>query len=123
MIRRNNVTDCSKCRKLIHEREKTEFAKEMYRFFRDNIQMAECFTIAAVLWSMAKKGRSKKYIKETFDDLCMMFESDNLFGKEITTTQIMKNLEDEYGIDFHRVKVNVETEKQFMKEYKENEKG
>lgn len=72
------------------------------------------YAISAVLMTMIRRGRSKKYIQQMYDDMCFIFDTPSIMGKEVTTTTIMKMLQDEYGIDFDRVNVHLESEKEFV---------
>ena len=46
----------------------------------------------------------------------MMYETSELFGKPIMLTDIMKQLEADYDIDFKKIHVNFsETEKEYVK--------
>ena len=50
-----------------------------------------------------------------FDDMVAIFDTETFFGKQITLTEIMKDLENDYGIDFKRINVHLENEKEFIK--------
>jgi hypothetical protein len=50
-----------------------------------------------------------------FDEMVMIFDTETFFGKQITLTDIMKDLESDYGIDFKRINVHLESEKEFIK--------
>lgn len=113
MIRKNIVTDCTKCRKKIHEEEQELFLKESYKFYANSVDSAVCYVVSAVLWSMIIKGRTKKYINQLYDSMIMIFTQNKLLGKEVRLTDVMKKLEEEYDIDFDRIRITVETEKQF----------
>ena len=47
-------------------------------------------------------------------------ETSTLFGKPIQMTDLMKTLETEYEIDFHRINPHLESEKDFIKGVKKN---
>ena len=107
-------TDCYKCRKLVYKEAEQEYLKREYAFFNDSARLMAIYAICAVLVSMIRRGRSKKYITDLFKDMCAVFSMGDLFGKEISMTDIMKLLTKDYGIDWEKVTVNIESEKHFL---------
>lgn len=110
--------NCTDCRRRIHEEEKENFLKAEYSMMRDMGKSFAVYAISAVLMTMIRRGRSKKYIQQMYDDMVFIFDTPSIMGKEVTTTTVMKTLEDEYGIDWSRVKVHLESEKDFVRETK-----
>lgn len=106
--------NCTDCRRRIHEEEKENFLKAEYSMMQDMGKSFAVYAISAVLMTMIRRGRSKKYIQQMYDDMCFIFDTPNIMGKEVTTTTIMKMLQDEYDIDFDRVNVHLESEKEFV---------
>ena len=43
-----------------------------------------------------------------------MYQHPAVMGKQVTLTDLLKTLENDYGIDFAELSVNVETEKEFI---------
>ena len=62
-----------------------------------------------------RRGRTKQYIQQLYNDLVMIFDTPAVFGKDIKLTDVMKKLEKEYGIDWRRLNVHIETESQFLR--------
>ena len=113
---RGQARNCTECRKKIHAEEQERYLKKEYAGINDAIQTIACLTTASVLGVQVQRGRSKDYIQELFKDICMMYETSELFGKPITLTDIMKQLETDYDIDFKKIHVNFsETEKEYVK--------
>ena len=112
------LTNCDKCRKKIFKVYQQEFLKEQYAAF-ENVKdtIAEGCT-AVMLMAMIRKGRSKKYIQDLFNDIVMIYDSPGLFGKDIRSDEIIERLEQEYELDFSRIHIHIESESQFMKENK-----
>ena len=107
---------CSQCRKQIHKEEQENYLKEEYAGIKDAVRTIACLTTASVLGVQVQRGRTKLYIQELFKDICMMYETSQLFGKPIELTDIMKMLETEYGIDFKKIHVNFnESEQEYIK--------
>ena len=114
------VRSCEQCRKSIHEEEKTKFLKHEYAIFKDAAYTFACHATAAALMVQAQRGRSKEYIQKMFDDMCMVFDTSTLFGKPIVLNEVMADLTAEYGIDFKKIHVNLESESEFIKGVKKN---
>ena len=104
--------NCTQCRREMHE----EYLKHEYAGISDAIYTIACLATASVLSVQVQRGRSKKYIQELFDDIRMMYETGSVLGKPIVLTEVMKQLEADYDIDFKKIKVNfVESEREFIK--------
>lgn len=115
-----NVLNCNQCKNKIMKNAKEEFMKHEYSIFKDMAYTFAVYATTAVLAVQVKKGRSKKYIQELYNDMVALFDTPQMFGKVITLTDIMKRLEREYGIDFKRIKVHIESEQEFVKGVKIN---
>lgn len=112
--------NCTECRKRIHAEEQEAYLKMQYHGIKDAVDTIACLTTAAVLAVQVQRGRSKLYIQELFKDICMMYETPAVLGKPIELTAVMKQLEEEYSINFKRISVNfTETEKEYIKGCKE----
>ena len=75
---------------------------------------------AATLAVQVQRGRSRAYIQKLFQEICMMYETSEILGKPIVLTEVIKQLENDYEIDFSRINVNFnESEKEFIKNCKE----
>ena len=112
--------NCTQCRNKIHKEEQEKYLKKEYAGIKDAVETIACLTTASVLGVQVQRGRTKEYIQELFKDICMMYETSELFGKPIMLTDVMKLLETEYGIDFKKIHVNYnETEKEYIKGCKE----
>ncbi len=96
------------------EQAKYEFMKHVYAIFEDMANTFAVYATTAALLTQVKKGRSKKYIHEMYNDMVVIFNmpilSQQIFGKAITMKDIMERLEREYDIDFKRIHVHIESE-------------
>ena len=109
------AVSCNQCRKAIKKACELEYLKHVYNVYSDVAEgMAKC-TIAAVLMVQVRRGRSKKYIQELFNELVMIFDTPTLFGKEIRSDDMIENLSKEYDLDFDRVSVHKQNEKEFIR--------
>ena len=107
--------NCNSCRAKIRKECEEDFLKHEYSIYKDLAFTFCCFSTAAVLMAHAQKGRSKKYIQALFNHLCMIYDTPDVFGKEITLTDVVHRLEQEYEIDFHKIHLRIETEQQFVR--------
>lgn len=112
-------TNCSECRKRIYKEAETAYLKTQYQWFGDAAYSMAIFSTVACLAVMKRRSRSKDYIRKFYDEMCFMYDYPEFFGKRVTMTELMKNFEEEYGIDFSRIKLHLETEKEFLRSVKE----
>ena len=115
-------TDCAACRKRIYKEAETEFLKQEYKIFEDVAYSMAYFVLCGLFFDMVRKGRTKKYINQLYDDMCMIFSLPDIFGRKITMTDVMTRLEKEYGIDWSKLELRLETEKEFIYATKKGER-
>ncbi len=113
-IMRNKITDCITCRKAIYKEAEEAYLKHEYAFFRDLARSFAVFAVCGVLTAMVRRGRTPQYIRQLYDDMCLLFSTPEMFGKEITMTDIMETLEKDYGIDWDKLEVHIEDEKHWV---------
>lgn len=106
--------NCDKCRKRMLETAKEAYLKQQYDIYKDTVYSAVVFSTAALLGTLYRRGRSKKYIQQMFKDICFMYQFPKVAGKSLTLTNLIQTLEEECGINFDEIKVNIETEKEFI---------
>lgn len=109
------VRSCDTCRKQIHEEEKRAFLEKEYTVVKDMIYTCACFTTAAALVVQMQRGRTKEYIQKMFSDMCMIYDTSEVMGKPIILTDVIDRLEKDYDIDFSRIHVNLESQRDFVK--------
>lgn len=114
-------TDCVKCRERIRKEIEEQMLHDDYNNLSNAIDTAATWAVTGLLAVFVRRGESKEFIEKLYEDMCLLFSTDNLFGKEIRQEDIMKILTDEYGIDFDKLSVNLESEKHFITRYKHNE--
>ena len=115
---KSRVNDCRKCRQQIHEQETELFIQQQYKFLPEVGRNVAEFTTIVALSVMLRRGRSKQYIKKFFDDMVFMFDYPEFKGKRIRSSDLQKKFEDEYGIDFSRIKLHFEKYGEFKKAVK-----
>ena len=122
---KSKIKDCIACRKAIYKEAETAYLKEQYRYFSDSAYSMAVFAVCGVLTAMIRRGRTKQYIQQLYNDMCIVFSTPEMFGKQISMTDIMHTLEKEYGIDWKKLEVHIESEKHYLtgvrKEVKNNE--
>lgn len=108
------TTNCTKCRKRVFKEAEEAFLKQEYIIYKDMSYTFACLATASVLGVMMRRGRTKDYIQKLYKDICFMYQHPAVMGKQVTLTDLLKTLENDYGIDFAELSVNVETEKEFI---------
>ena len=106
--------NCVTCRNRIEKEIREEYLRQGYDFFTDSAYSIAYLITAAALSVFHRRGLSKAYIRSFYDELLWILKTPSVFGKEITMTDTMKMLTEEYGIDFNRVELNLESEKEFI---------
>lgn len=106
--------NCKQCREKIAEEIQTEYLKKGYKYFEDTSYSIAYLIIAAALSVHHRRGRSRTYIRAFYDEMLWILKTPEVFGQQITMTGAMKMLEDTYGIDFGKVELNLESEKEFI---------
>ena len=114
------VKNCNQCRKQILQQAREEYVKREYAIFADSAYTMAVYSTVAALSAMARRGRSKDYIRKLYEDMLAVFDTPELFGKEISLTDMKNSLEKDYGLDFTRINVHIEDEKEFIKGLKNN---
>lgn len=114
------AANCTQCRNRIHAEEREAFLKNQYAILKDAAFTFACYATTAALAVQVRRGRSKEYIQKMFEDMVAIFDTETFFGKQITLTDIMEDLTRDYGIDFNRINVHLESEKEFVKGVKKN---
>ena len=112
------IKNCAQCRKQIAEAAKDEYIKKEYAIFKDCAFTFAVYATVAALTVQVRRGRSKEYIQKMFDDMVCVYDTPEVFGKAIYLSDLKNTLEQEYGLDFHRINVRIEDEKSFTKSLK-----
>ena len=108
--------NCKQCREKIAKEAEEAYLKRQYAYLNDSAVSFAIFTTVAAIAVMHRRGRSKKYIQEFFNDLCFIYD------KRIDMISLMKQFEKDYDIDFSKIKVHLETEKDYIKSAKKEVK-
>ena len=112
-------TNCNVCRERIRKECEDSFLKRQYKIFSEMSDSFATFTTTVALMTMVRRGRSKEYIQKLYDEMCFIFDTPAVMGKEISMRECMELLQDEYGIDWNKIHVNIESEREFLKAVKE----
>lgn len=107
-------TNCNSCRERIRKECEDAFLKHEYSIFKDMSTSFAAYAITTVLMTMVKRGRTKEYIQKLYDDMIFVFDTPSVMGKEISMHDNMMMLQKEYGIDWGRINIQVESEKEFL---------
>lgn len=113
--------NCSACRKKIYKEAEAAYLKNEYAYFENAAYSMAMFSTIVALSVHHRRGRSKEYIKKFFDEMCFVFDFPELFGKRIDMLEAKAMLEKEYGIDFSKIVLHLETEKEFIHDLKKGD--
>lgn len=108
-------TDCTKCRVAIYKKAQADYLKEQYKWHADNADSFAAFTTVCAIAVMERRGRSPEYIKKFFEDLCFMYDYPEFNGKRVDMVTLMKQFEEEHGLDFNKIHLHLESEKEFIR--------
>lgn len=111
---KSRTTNCIECRKQVYKEAEAAYLKHEYAFFSDSARSFATFAVCGVLTAMIRRGRTPQYIRQLYDDMCLTFSASDMFGKQITMTDIMESLEKDYGIDWSKLEVHTETEQHWV---------
>ena len=70
--------------------------------------------VAAMLYAYHLQGFRKKRIKKMFENIISVLEMPPMLNGAVVGIDLMHFLEDRYGVDFDRVKLKAETEKEYL---------
>ena len=96
--------------------EETQYA--LFCLIADDIGRS---AVAACLYAMHRRGRTKAYIKQLYEDIKLVLEYPKGFGEELTDTFVKDVLKREYDIDLSEVTLKKETFRDFQRR-KSNDK-
>ena len=113
---KSRTTNCIECRKQVYKEAEAAYLKHEYAFFSDSARSFAVFAVCGVLTAMARRGRTPQYIRQLYDDMCLLFSTPDLFGRTISMTDIMKNLTETYGIDWDKLEVHTQTREAWIHE-------
>lgn len=106
--------NCATCRKKILAEARDEYLNYEYAVFRDSSRSFAVFAVCGVLSAMIRRGRTKQYIQRLYSDMCLLFSTPDFFGKKISMIDVMHTLEKEYGIDWSKLEVHIESQKEWI---------
>ena len=107
-------TNCNACRERIRQECEDAFLKREYKIFSEMSDSFATYAVTAILMTMVRRGRTKEYIQKLYDEMCFIFDTPAVMGKEVRMRDCMKLLHDDYGIDWDKIHVNMESEKEFI---------
>ena len=107
-------TDCTKCRVAIYKQAQTDYLKEQYKWHADNADSFAAFTTVCAIAVMERRGRSSEYIKKFFEDLCFIYDYPEFHGKRVDMVETIKQYAEKYGLDFGKIHLHLQTEKEFV---------
>lgn len=71
--------------------------------------------VGACLYAMHRRGRTKRYIQQLYEDIKLVLEYPKCFGVELTDTAVKEVLKNEYDIDLSEVITKKESFRDFQR--------
>lgn len=112
------TTSCEKCRKTIKKEIANEFYRQQYDIYAGCCDEIAKAVASAFLVIFDKRKYSKKYAQKLFDEFIGILELPEIFGKSVSSGDVIKTVIDDYGIDPDRVKLRIESREEYEHRYK-----
>lgn len=113
--------NCSACRKKIYREAEEAYLKNEFAYFENAAYSMAIFATIAALSVQHRRGRSAAYIRKFFDEMCFIFDYPEFFGKRLDMIEMKQFFENRYGIDFNKIKLHLESEKEFIHDVKKGD--
>jgi hypothetical protein len=110
--------DCDKCLKVMAKEQEKACLSCQYDMFSKTADDIGRAMAAACIAVFHRKGRTKKYIKEFYEELLFILSAPKVLGVELHAEEIKKTLSEKYDIDFDRIKIQTETKEECFRRYK-----
>lgn len=104
--------------KAIKQEVDRENAALQYKLFDEVLDSSVQAAAVAMIAVFHKRGLSKKYIQKFFDEFIGVLDMPDVFGKAVTSENLMEQYSKEYGLDFSRIKVRRESYNEFKRRNK-----
>ena len=113
----NVRVNCNECRKKVLKEAEKIYAENQYDILENAVDTAAEWAAAITIAVLGRQGKTHEEIKAFFEDFCFVSSMSEVFGKQITMNDAIKQFEKEYNIDFDKIEVHLESKKQFVSRY------
>lgn len=114
--------DCIKCRDKVKKEAYEQFLKGQYTIYRDTAHTSAVIATAVSLAVLQRQHKSKEEIQNFFEEMCLIYDFPEVFGKQLALDDLIASLEKDYDIDFNKIKLHIENEKEFITTVKKLDK-
>ena len=107
--------NCTRCRKEMLDEAYKQYLKHEYDIFESTVDSATTLAIATVLSVMERRGKSKEYIHDLYEEMRLVLAMPKVFGKEIKMEEVCDRFSKEYDIDWNKLELHYEDWEAFLK--------
>lgn len=108
--RKQQEQNCKECRKQLEQK----VYDMKYDFFAEASDAVARGIMVAFVSVLDRRQYSKQYIRKMYEDMLLILDYPEVFGKQIESEELAKEFSEKYGIDFDEVKLKIEDKKEFM---------
>lgn len=116
------TVDCNKCKKEMLKQALEQYSEQQYQIFDETCDTAAHWTLCITLSILQRKKATPDEIRSFFEDFKMIADTSEVFGKQITMEDTIKNLEKEYGINFDDIVLHHEGKRHFQTRFMKAQK-
>lgn len=102
--------NCKACRKQL----KQKVYDMKYDFFVEASDAVARGIMIAFVAALDRRKYSKQYVKKMYEDMLLILDYPEVFGKQLESEELAKEFSEKYGIDFDKVRLKIENKKEFM---------
>lgn len=106
--------------KSIEKRMITRYNAEQYNIFQEQATEVARQTVAMMLYALSMKGYGTKRLNMFFDWFVDVLQMPKVFGREVHTMDAMEMLTDRHGIDFGRIKLNLQSYAEYARDKRQH---
>lgn len=108
------VKTCEKCKKEILKQVRNEISLKKYDYFVEASESVARGILIAFVAVLDRRGLSKDYIRKMYNDMLLILDYPEVFGKTTTAEEYVEIFSKKYGINFDDVKLKIESKEEFM---------
>jgi hypothetical protein len=105
---------CKKCRENWEKAIAQQIYDMKYEYFAEASDAVARGIMIAFVAALDRRQYSKQYIRKMYEDMLLILDYPEVFGKQIESEELAKEFSEKYGIDFDRARLKIEDKKEFM---------
>ena len=108
--RKQQEQNCKACRKQLEQK----VYDMKYDFFAEASDAVARGIMIAFVAALDRRKYSKQYVKKMFEDMLLILDYPEVFGKQLESEVLANEFSEKYDIDFDTVRLKIEDKKEFM---------